>query len=165
MKRAAVLLLILLLLSGCASAGDANTYRDACFSATLPDGFERVTDAPIVCFAPHGNPVRESSITFSATELNWYFDAFTADEYEAALKEQCGYESLMLIDVKDCRVDGNKAKRIACRVGLDQGMHDLIVYAVSADRIYFFTLLNREGDPYTEPFDAMMKSLRFTGDV
>lgn len=164
MKRAAVLLLILLLLSGCASKGE-NTYSDACFSATLPDGFTRVTNTSILCFAPHGNPMRASSITFNATELNWYFDAFTADEYEAALKEQCGYESLTLIDVKDCRVDGNKAKRIACRVELDQGQHDLIVYAVSADRIYFFTLLNREGDPYTEPFDAMMNSLRFTGDV
>ena len=63
MKRAAVLLLILLLLSGCASAG-GNTYSDACFSATLPDGFTRVTNASILCFAPHGNPMRASSITW-----------------------------------------------------------------------------------------------------
>ena len=162
MRRTFLLLMAVLLLCGCASKG-GNEYRDAYFCATLPDGFERVANDSIVCFAPHGNPAHESSITFYATELNWYFDSFTPEEYETALKELCGFDSLTLSEVCPCRIDGNNARRIACTVELDQGVHDLILYAVSADRIYFFTLLNREGDPYVEQFDEMMKTIRITG--
>lgn len=162
MKRLLALLLIAILLLGCAKTG-GSAYRDAYFSATLPDGFERVENDSLVCFAPHGDALRSSSITFYVTELNWYFDSFTAQEYETALKEQCGYDALKLVDMQACRVDGNDARRIACTVELDQGVHDLILYAVSYDHVYFFTLLNREGDAYVEPFDAMMRTVRITG--
>ena len=151
-----------MLLFGCSGAPQHH-YRNTAFTAALPERFEPVENAPVLCFAPFGDPLHASSITVSSTELNWYFDSFTDAEYEAALKEQCGYESLTLNEVRSCRVDGSKARRIDCNVTLDQGTHDLIVYAVSADRIYFFTLLNREGDPYVEPFDAMMKTIQITG--
>ena len=59
------------------------------------------------------------------------------------------------------KVDGYDSRRIVCKVQIDQGIHDLIIYAVNADQIYFFTLLNREGDSFVESFDQMMDSVRF----
>ena len=161
MKRFLPLILCLLLLIGCAGPSK-NAYRNARFSADLPDTFEPVSDVPIICFAPYGEALLSSSITFSSTELNWYFDDFTEQEYAEALTQLSGYDSLTLVSVEACRVDGYDARRIACKVSIDQGVHDLIVYAVSADQIYFFTLLNRDSDHFIEDFDAMMRSIRFT---
>ncbi len=162
MKRALVLLLAALLVFGCGVPA-SNRYVSDVFEADLPDSFERVPNADILCFAPYGDALRASSITVYTTELNWYFDSFDAAEYETALMELCGYESLTLNDVQSCRVDGNPAKRIACKVEIDQGTHDLILYAVSAERTYFFTLLNRDSDSFVAPFDQMMQSLRLKG--
>lgn len=162
MKRIGILLLCLLLLSGCVKA-DANRYVCDSFEANLPEGFQPVAHTAVLCFAPMGDPVRASCITFYATESNWYFDTFTQAEYEDALQSLCGYDSLSVTDVRDCQVDGYDAKRIACKAELDQGMHDLILYAISAEKTDFFTLLNREGDNYIEAFDAMMDALRLKG--
>ena len=162
MKRAVTILIAILLLAGCASVSGSRYVSDA-FEAELPETFERVQNVDIVCFAPYGDPVRSSSITFYTTELNWYFDSFTEAEYESALKELCGYESLILTDVKDVSVDGNPAKRIACQVAIDQGTHDLILYAVSYDQTYFFTLLNRDTDSCIDAFDHMMDTLKLKG--
>ena len=49
--------------------------------------------------------------------------------------------------------------RLACKVAVDQGEHDLIIYAVQTDQTRFFTLLNRDTDSYVEPFDEMMKTI------
>ena len=46
---------------------------------------------------------------------------------------------------------------------IDQGTHDLILYAISADQTYFFTLLNRDSDSFIDAFDAMMQSLHLKG--
>ena len=162
MKRAAAILFAFLLLAGCASPV-GNRYVSDVFEAELPETFERVQSADIVCFAPYGDPLLSSSITFCTTELNWYFDSFTESEYESALKALCGYESLQLTDVKDLTVDGNPARRIACRVAIDQGTHDLILYAISYDQTYFFTLLNRDTDSYVDAFDHMMDTLKLKG--
>lgn len=161
MKRLLPFLLCLLLLFGCSGVPE-NAYHNANFTAELPESFEPVSDAPIVCFAPYGNALLSSSITFSSTELNWYFDRFTEEEYAEALQTMTGYDSLTVERVESCKVDGCDARRIACKVSIDQGVHDLIVYAVSADQIFFFTLLNRDTDHYVEAFDEMMRSLRFT---
>ena len=128
----------------------------------MPEQFEQVENTSVTCFAPYGDPLLSSSITVSTTELNWYFDSFTKSEYEEALKTFCGYEMLTVDRFEDTRVDGCDARRIACKVSIDQGTHDLIIYAVNADRTYIFTLLNRDGDNYISAFDTMMSTLRFT---
>lgn len=161
MKRLLPLLLCLFLLIGCIKS-TGNEYSNAAFTAILPDTFEPLENVSIVCFAPHGNPLLSSSITYASTELNWYFDRFTEAEYAEELSALTGYESLVLESVEPCKVDGCDARRIACKVVIEQGTHDLIVYAISADRLHIFTLLNREGDSFVAPFDAMMKTLGFT---
>ena len=161
MKRFLPLVLCVLLLLGCKGASK-NAYSNAYFTADLPDAFEPVDNVPILCFAPHGDPLLSSSITFSSTELNWYFDDFTEAEYATALQTMTGYASLTAESVESVRVDGCSARRIACKVAIDQGTHDLIVYAVSSDQIYLFTLLNRDTDDYVGAFDEMMRSIRFT---
>jgi hypothetical protein len=159
MKRLLPLLLSLILLICCTPSAQ-NVFENEAFSVSVPEPFEQVCNVPITCFAPYGDPLLSSSITYSATELNWYFDKFTDSEYDACLKELCGYEELKLISVDHCRIDGYDAKRIACKVKIDQGIHDLVVYAINADRTCFFTLLNRENDSYNEAFDAMMQTVR-----
>lgn len=162
MKRLLPLLLCLLLLSGCAKTAGQNVYTHSVFTASLPETFEVVKDSPMVCFAPYGDPLMSSSITFYSTELNWYFEDFTEEEYRNALLSETGYDELTLESVDPLQIDGYSARRIACKVGIDQGTHDLILYAVSADQIYFFTLLNREGDRFIEAFDQMMQTVRFS---
>lgn len=162
MKRVLPFLLCLLMLVACKPQPQGNVYHHSLFTASLPEHFELVKDQPILCFATYGDPLRSSSITFYSTELNPYFDDFTKEEYEQSLRELCHYEDLTLETVESCSVDGFSAKRIVCKVGIDQGTHDLIVYAVHAYSTYFFTLLNREGDPYVDAFDSMMKTIQFT---
>ena len=158
MKRLLPLLLCALLLLGC-SAAVQNAYHCAAFTASLPEPFEPVRSSSVICFAPYGDPLLSSSITYSATELNWYYDTFTKEEYAQELKSLCGYESLTVEQINETRVDGYHARRIACKVQIDQGSHDLIIYAVNADRTCFFTLLNREGDDYMAAFDTMIYSI------
>lgn len=162
MKRLLPLLLALLIVLGCAGV-DGGRYSQPLFEATLPDGFEPVRDANILCFAPHGDPLHGSSITFYTTELNWYFDRFTDEDYADLIAAETGYENVTTLSVRDCRVDGYDAKRIAYQVTIDRETHDLIVYAVSADRIFFFTLLNQASDPYVPAFDEMMQTLKWKG--
>ncbi len=159
MKRTLAFLLCCLVLFGCSSAAES-LYRHSSFSANLPAPFEPVKNAKITCFAPYGDPFLSSSITFYSTELNWYFENFTEQEYQDALAELTGYESVMLNKIESIRVDGYAARRITCTVTIDQGEHDLIIYAIDADKIYFFTLLNREGDAYIDAFDSMMKTIQ-----
>lgn len=161
MRRILPLLLCLLLLFGC-SETKRNICRNSSFSAELPEHFETVPNSPILCFAPYGDPLHSSSITVAVTELNWYFDDFSNDDYSEALSELCGYESITVKSAEVCRVDGHNARRIVCSVLIDQGEHDLVLYAISADRTYFFTLLNRQGDDYIDAFETMMKTIRFT---
>lgn len=160
MKRFLSILFCMVLLAGCAQA-NPDGYQNSVFSASLPDTFEPVKDAGIICFAPYGDPLLSSSITFYVTELNWYFDDFTEDEYAGALIELTGYQSLKLEQMSECKIDGYDARRISCKVQIDQGMHDLILYAISADQTYFFILLNREGDSFIKQFDEMMRTVRF----
>ena len=161
MKRLIPFLLCVILLTGCVKTAQ-NTYRGDFFSAALPETFEPVGNSSVLCFAPYGDPLLSSLITFSATEQNWYFDSFTEQEYEEALKQLCGYEALTVVGFDQCSVGGYDAHRIACKVSIDQGTHDLILYTVNADRTYLFTLLNREGDNYISAFDTMLSSVRFT---
>ncbi len=160
MKHALPLLLCFMLLTGCGiSAGQS--FEHTCFTATVPEPFQTCGDVgAALCFAPYGDPLLSSSITFFTTEKNWYFDRFSDDEYASFLKTLCGYESLKLIGVEDCKVDHTKAKRIHCTVQIDQGTHDLVIYAIDSDQTVFFTLLNREGDSYIDVFDSMMKTVR-----
>lgn len=162
MKRLLVLLLCLFLFVGCKTSNN-EAYQNASFSVVLPDNFRPVENTSVVCFAPYGDPLLSSSVTFYATELNWYFDSFTVEEYADALSSLCGYDSLSVEDIAVCRTDGHDARRIACRVQIDQGTHDLIIYAINADRCYFMILLNREGDSYIGDFDAMMNSFHLKG--
>ena len=162
MKRLLPLLLCLLTAFGCAKSAGSNLYKNGFFTASLPDTFEPVRNSAIVCFAPNGDPLLSSSITFYSTELNWYFEDFTESEYRDALRTMTGYEELTLNSVDSVLVDGFHARRIACKVRIDQGIHDLIIYAVSADQTYFFTLLNRDADNYISAFDQMMKTVQFT---
>lgn len=158
MKRILSILLILVFFIACSSAA-GTLYRHPSFTAELPAPFEPVKNLKMTCFAPYGDPLHSSSITFYTTELNWYFDKFTEQEYRDALIELTGYESVTLNGMESVQVDGNAACRIACTVTIDQGEHDLVVYAIDADRICFFTLLNREGDSYIDAFDQMMKTI------
>lgn len=162
MKRILLLLLCILIVFGCAPKEQSNVYHHALFTVSLPEHFEAVKNAPILCFAPYGDPLLSSSITVYTTELNPYFDEFSDAEYESALKELCGYEELKLKHTDVCRIDGYRAVRLSCSVQIEQGTHQLIIYAVNADCTYFFSLLNREGDPYIDAFDTMMNSLQFT---
>lgn len=159
MKRILPILLIIVFFIGCSSAADT-LYRHPSFTAELPAPFEPVKNANITCFAPYGDPLLSSSITFYTTELNWYFDDFTEQEYRDALTALTRYETVTLNKFESVHVDGYPAKRISCNVTIDQGVHDLVIYAINADRIYFFTLLNREGDGYIGAFDNMMKTIR-----
>lgn len=163
MKKRLLPLLFALLLIACA-APKGQVYQGALFDAALPEGFRPVDNATVLCFAPYGDPILNSSITCYTTESNWYFDRFTDVDYEQALKD-AGYEIVSFDDVTVCKVDGFDARRIACTVAIDQGTHTLIVYAVSADKTYFFTLLNREDDAFVEPFDDMMRTLHLKGAV
>lgn len=163
MRKAFALLLCLLLLIGCASA-EQGRYQGRSYSFSVPEPFEHVEQAGIVCFAPYGDPLRSSSITIYTTELNWYFDTFTQSEYSEALSSLTGYESITVHEITDCSVGGYAAKRVACSVRIDQGEHELILYVVNADKTYVFTLLNRDGDGYVEPFDGMIKTVSFTGE-
>ena len=162
MKRILPLLLCLLLLLACKPQPQGNVYHHSLFTGVLPEHFEQVKDSAVLCFAPYGDPVRSSSITCYMTELNPYFDGFSQAEYETALRELCGYDALTVQGFDSCRVGGYPAKRIVSSVQIDQGTHSLIVYAISADRTYFFTLLNREEDDYVGAFDSMMNTLQFT---
>lgn len=162
MKRLLPLLLCLLVLLGCAG-GSGQNFKNAMFSATIPEPFTRAENAGILCFAPQGDPLRSSSITVYTTELNWYFDEYSEKEYADALSQMTGFESLTVSGMRSCKVDGFDARRIACKVRIDQGTHDLILYVVSADEIYVFTLLNRDTDNYIDAFDSMMDSVSFTG--
>lgn len=161
MKRLLPFLLALILMFGC-SGKVQNTYRHSAFTALVPEPFEPIENSSVLCFAPYGDPLLSSSITFSDTELNWYFDSFTKEEYEDSLRSLCGYETLTIEKMDECSVDGYDARRIACKVPIDQGVHDLIIYVISADRTYFFTLLNREGDDYIGAFDSMISTLKLT---
>ena len=164
MKRIIAVFITLIILIGCASV-DTNVYQHALFDVVLPDGFERVLDAGVLCFAPHGDPLLSSSITFYMTELNWYFDRFTDTDYETALRDQCGYEDLTVESVQPCRIDGYEGRRVACKVAINQGVHDLIIYIIQADQCYIFTLLNRDTDTYVDAFDSMMKTIRWKGNA
>lgn len=161
MKRLFPCLLCLLLLFGCGKPAQSD-YQNNSFSASIPEPFESVKDSSVICFAPYGDPLLSSSITVSITELNWYFDSFTKEEYEEALKTMCGYETLSVESFETCRVGVFDARRVACSVSIDQGRHDLILYAVNADRTYLFTLLNRDGDDFVSEFDTMISTVRFT---
>ena len=161
MKRILSLLLCLILVTGCTGAAQ-NIYKHSAFTVVVPDPFEPVSGMAMVCFAPYGDPLLSSSITYYSTELNWYFDDFTEKEYADALQTLCGYESMTVERIETVRVDGHDARRIACRVFIDQGTHDLIIYAVNADRTYIFTLLNREEDDYVTVFDSMMSTVHLT---
>ena len=163
MKRILSLFLVLLFYLGCANA-TSNNFSNELFSAEIPEPFERVESAGILCFAPYGDALHASSIVVYTTELNWYFNEFTDSEYQAVLSDLTGFDSISVTDVRRCKIDGYDARRIACSVQIEQGSHDLILYAVSADRIYFFSLINRDTDNYVEPFDTMMKSVSFTGE-
>ena len=162
MKRLSLLFLCFLIFVGCGS-GSSKNYENASFTLSVPEPFSPVDNAGILCFAPAGDPLLSSSVTVYSTELNWYFDSFTTDEYAAALSDLTGYESLTVSEMRSCKVDGCDARRIACKVTVDQGTHDLILYVVSADEIYVFTLLNRDTDNYVEAFDSMMKTVSFKG--
>lgn len=164
MKRFVLLVLCLILLLGC-TAAPQRMYHHPYFSVLLPEPFEPVDNASAVCFAPYGDPLLSSSVTFSSTELNWYFDSFTKEEYADALQTLCGYETLTIERIENCRIDGHDAQRVSCKVQINQGTHDLILYAISADKIYFFTLLNREGDSYIQDFDSMMATVRLTEGI
>ena len=74
----------------------------------------------------------------------------------------CRYEMLSVESFEICRVGGFDARRVACSVSIDQGRHDLILYAVNAGRTYLFTLLNRDGDDFVPGFDTMISTVRFT---
>ena len=161
MRRSLPLLLCLLLIFGCSGASRAN-YQNDMFSASLPEPFEPVDTASVVCFAPHGDPLLSSSITFYTTESNWYFDSFSLDEYADALQTLCEYESMTVEQIDKCHIDGYDAYRISCKVFIDRATHDLILYTVNADRTYIFTLLNRDGDTYIQAFDSMMSTLHLT---
>ena len=163
MKRRLITILISLLMIGCA-ASSREFFQGSKFSAKLPEGFEPVNQCELLCFAPYGDPLLSSTITFYTTELNWYFDRFTESDYQKALSEQCGYEDLVVESVLDCKVDGCQAKRIECSVKLDQGAQTLVVYAVNTDQIYIFTLLNRDTDEYVDAFDNMMETIRLKGN-
>ncbi len=158
MKRFIVLLIILCLSVACIATRE-NRYTSNVFDADLPEHFTRVANTDIVCFAPYGNPLHSSSITYYETELNWYFDSFTSSEYENALRELCGFETLTFVDLQTCRVDSYDARRISCSVEIDQGIHSLIIYAIQGQKTYFFTLLNRDSDSYIDAFDEMMKTI------
>ncbi len=163
MQQLFAFLLCIAPLTGCAATA-ADRYVCGLFEADLPESFEPVPGTPILCFAPMGDPVRSSSVTCYTTERNWYFDSFTQEEYETALRSLTGYETLSVNDIASCRVDGCNAKRIACSVGIDQGTHDLILYAIESDQTYIFTLLNRDTDSYIDAFDDMMRSLKLKGN-
>ena len=161
MKRTLPFLLCLVLLAGC-SVSTGQQFEHPYFSASIPEPFQICSSADsVLCFAPYGDSLHSSSITFYTTEKNWYFDRFTDEEYASNLKALCGYEELTLIAVDNCKIDRFKGKRIHCQVQIDQGMHDLIIYAIDAEQTTFFTLLNREGDSYIDAFDSMMKTVRF----
>lgn len=160
MKRILPLLLCFLLLIGCTPASE-NRYVNESFSLDLPTPFEPVSNPSVICFAPYGDALLSSSVTVYATELNWYFDRFCEDDYAEALKTLCGYDDLTLVGIESRKIDGCNARRISCKVQIDQGEHDLILYAIEAERCYFFTLLNREGDSYIDSFDSMMQTVRF----
>lgn len=162
MKRILTLLLCFILLLGCNSAGKTRSEYPS-FFVSVPEPFEEVRNASVLCFAPYGDPLLSSSITVASTERNWYFDQFMDTDYESFLKAFCGYEDLKLKSVADCTLDGYSAKKAVCDVTIDQGIHTLIIYAINADKTYFFILLNRENDPYIESFDTMMESVRFKG--
>ena len=161
MKRRFLPLLLLLLLIGCAAA-QGTAYEGARFDATLPEGFRQADNSQILCFAPYGDPLHSSSITFYTTESNWYFDRFTDADYEQALTD-AGYTIVSFDACRPCRVDGFDARRVSCKIEIDQQQHDLIVYAINADCTYFFTLLNRDDDPYVQPFDEMMQTVKLKG--
>ena len=164
MKRALIVLLAVLLLFGCSVSETAgNRYTSSVFDANLPEHFERVPNVDLVCFAPYGIPLLSSCITFYSTELNPYFHDFSADEYVNALTEFCGYDSIALTEAHSCIVDGYDAQRFAFKVCIEQGTHDLILYAIHADHTYFFTLLNRDTDSYIDAFDDMMESVDLKG--
>ena len=161
MKRLVPLILCLFLLFGCSDTSQ-EMYRHSAFNGLVPEPFEPVDHASTVCFAPYGDPLLSSSIIFFSTELNWYFDSFTEEEYADALQALCGYDSIAVKQIERCRIDGHDAVRIACKVQIDQGTHDLILYAINADKTYFFTLLNRDGDHFMQDFDAMMTTVKLT---
>ncbi|HPF54533.1 MAG TPA: hypothetical protein PLM48_07800 [Clostridia bacterium] len=165
MRRTTLLLLCCLLavmsVTGCVS-GD-NVYEHKCFTADLPDGFERTNEDGIVCFAPNGSAARQSSITFSITEKNYYFDELTREDYIDYVTEYLGYDECELVEFSSVRVDGYKAHRVLYSVALDQGEHSLCLYAVDADKAYFFVLLEREEDDCMGEFDHMMDTIELHG--
>lgn len=157
--RVLILLVLSLVLLGCSQITDANLYEHPRFSASLPDGFKRIENANIVAFAPLGDPVLSSSITFYTTELNWYFDSFSDEEYANLIDSYTGYRDAAFVSKTDLRVDGHKAHRAEYTVKVDQGTHELILYAIEADMLYFFVLLNLDTDSYIEAFDQMMNTI------
>ena len=162
MKRILSLLLglILLVSVGCVVPSGETVYEHPRFTATLPDSFKRVQDANIVAFAPLGDPVFSSSITFYTTELNWYFDSFSVEEYANLITEYTDYQNASFVSKTDLKIDGYHAHRAEYSVQVDQGRHQLILYAIQADMLYFFVLLNLDTDSYVKPFDQMMETIQ-----
>lgn len=159
MKRAVTLLLACFLLFGAGCQISDALYEHPIFACQLPDGFAPVPNANMVCFAPNGDPVNSSNITFYCTELNWYFDEFTDEEYENFLVEYSSYEDVRLVSRESVRIDGHKAHRVEYLVAIDGTPHSLVFYAVSSDMLLFFTLLNVGDDAYVQPFDEMMETI------
>ena len=153
-------LLLALLLAGCGSSLGGTAYSHARFSITLPEGWERTDDTNVLCFAPNGNPVRSSQLTVSLTQKNYYFSKLTAEEYATGILQNSQYEDLSLVSFEKTCVNGFDAHRVAFKVTLEQGEHDLILYAVDSYSCYFFSFLCREEDDLVSTVDAMMDSVR-----
>lgn len=159
MRRAFTVFLACMLLLAFGCEMRSPSYRHPNFSCQLPDGFQSVSNANMVCFAPNGDPVNSSNITFYCTELNWYFDEFSDEEYENLLRAYGSYEDVQFVSKESVRVDGHKAHRVEYRVSINGGLHSLVFYAVSSDMLLFFTLLNIGEDSYVQSFDKMMETI------
>ncbi|MDO4564139.1 MAG: hypothetical protein Q4C04_00805 [Clostridia bacterium] len=158
MKRLLLLLLCLLFALGCSAPEGA--YRHARFALVLPEGWERVREDGAVCFAPNGDPVRNSNIVFYATDKNYYFQTFDESDYMAYVSAYDTYEDIEVSDFETLRLDGWDAHRVTFFAVADQAQIQIILYAVDADMTYFFVLFEMEGDEVAASFDAAMQNVK-----
>lgn len=157
MKRLLPIILCALMLLGCAAMNNPAEHER--FTIDLPEGWERVDNSGVVCYAKGGNPVRSSNITFYATDKNYYFDKFTLEDYAAHVNTYSQYEQISAVEMKEVKVDGWNAHRVVYSAVVDQADVTIVMYAIDADMTYMFTLLQMNGEAYTDAFDEAMKTI------
>lgn len=161
MRRILIAMLaVLVLLCGC--NGTTNAYEHERFTIDLPDNWQRTADMGVVAFAKDGVASDKASITFYATEKNYYFETFTQEQYNYYAQVMELFDEGAVVDTfEELKINGWNAHRVAYSGTVDSINVRLVLYSIDADMTYIFTLLQPIGaEDVIASFDNAMKTVK-----